>query len=174
MDDPPDARELDWLRWVYEQLARLESHWTAQIQNQQQRISAILTVNGVLLGFLAGAGFLSGRFLFGTFAADLFLLSLVLLCLSLLVGLAALTPVIRIAKEGDLWLDAPAVWQRTASMDPGELRELCESAVQNQTRARHARRIQVRRWMMNAQLGLLAIALIILILALLNLDNAPA
>ncbi len=43
-------------RLVYEHLVLTESHWTAQLQNQQQRNSSILAVNGFLLGFSGFTG----------------------------------------------------------------------------------------------------------------------
>lgn len=39
-------------RWqrLYTHLLDIEHHWTEQVQNQQQRISTILTMNGYCIG----------------------------------------------------------------------------------------------------------------------------
>jgi hypothetical protein len=54
---PASVNRLDADLWAYEQLVRIEQHWTDQTQNQQRRITAVLAVNGFLLAFLAAAGF---------------------------------------------------------------------------------------------------------------------
>jgi hypothetical protein len=42
-------------------MLRAESHWTDQLQNQQQRIATILTANGIMLAFVGGSGLLAFR-----------------------------------------------------------------------------------------------------------------
>jgi hypothetical protein len=64
-----------------------------QVQSQQTRIFAVLTVNGFALAFLATAGFLSSR---QGHAFDLFCVSLLALTLALIVGILGLVPRIAI------------------------------------------------------------------------------
>src|SRR4029078_1100619 len=45
------------LRWLYREVLRVEAHWTGQGRAQQARVSALLTVSGIRLGF--GTGFLA-------------------------------------------------------------------------------------------------------------------
>src|SRR5271166_6532711 len=45
--------------WIYDQLLRVERHWTEQIQRQQTRLATTLSVNGIMLAFIAGGGFLN-------------------------------------------------------------------------------------------------------------------
>jgi hypothetical protein len=101
--DLPDGEattdDLQGLRWLYAELLRMETHWTDQVQNQQQRISTLLTVTGILLGFLAGAGFLTGTLSepVRRWPADVYIFSLISLCAALFLGIRALRPSIPIA-----------------------------------------------------------------------------
>ncbi len=101
MEQPQDplTADVDGLRWLYEELLRMERHWTEQVQNQQQRISTLLTVTGILLGFLAGAGFLTGTLSAQQmhWPAYIYIGSLISLCVALFWGILALRPSIPIA-----------------------------------------------------------------------------
>lgn len=148
------SKEVDrWVR-VYADLLRIERHWTEQVQNQQQRIATILTMNAFLLGLLVAAGLAEGvpqR----SWPAYVFLGALIILSLALVLGILALRPRIRIPGTGigavrgilasfrpttDQPLEDPATWlnaQRTldvanAASEVEALRELCASVVENQ------------------------------------------
>ena len=101
MEHPRNAMtsDVEGLRWLYAELLRIERHWTDQVQNQQQRISTLLTVTGILLGFLAGAGFLTGTLSLPVhhWPAYVYIASLVSLCFALFMGIRALRPSIPIS-----------------------------------------------------------------------------
>jgi hypothetical protein len=80
------------LAWSYSQLRQIEAHWTQQVQNQQARITTTLTVNGIILAFLAGSGLLTKDSTHHGPPADLLVASLCLLTLGLVAGLASLLP----------------------------------------------------------------------------------
>src|SRR6184192_1370442 len=104
---------LPGLRTLYDELLRIEQHWTDQVQNQQQRISTLLTVTGILLGFLAGAGFLTGTLSSSVrrWPAYLYVASLISLCFALFMGIRALRPSIPISGTS---LDARSRKKRNA------------------------------------------------------------
>jgi len=84
------------LSWLYEELIRVERHWTEQVRDQQSRISTLLSVSGILLGFLTGAGFLAKLLdvQVRQWPVYLYVLSLVSLCFALFMGIRALRPAI--------------------------------------------------------------------------------
>ena len=86
--------EQQWRQHAH--LLDIERHWTAQVQNQQQRNSTILTVNGVLVGFLGTVG-LSETIQQEPRTAHLFAWALVMLAVALVPGLVSLLPRIPIA-----------------------------------------------------------------------------
>jgi hypothetical protein len=184
--------ESDVQRWerLYTHLLDIEHHWTAQTQNQQQRISTILTVNGFLLGFLAVAGFTNSIVQSGAWPASLFLIALATLAAAFGAGILSLKPTIPIsgAGIGSSWKaalmsfrparrltpDAPALWlnpadaMRLAQEVPEEeaVRSMCESLVDGQVRANHAGVLRHRRLLMYRELVLVLIGLVLLVLAL--------
>lgn len=86
------------LKWTYEELVRIEAHWTDQIQNQQRRIAAVLAVNGFLLAFLATGGLqFYGAVQAGWFRIPLDI-CLILLTVGLIFGVLALLPRIQLAR----------------------------------------------------------------------------
>ena len=87
----PDVER--WQR-TYSHLLDIERHRTEQVQNQQQRISTVLTVNGFLLGFLGSVGF-SDAILVDTFASTTFIFALLALTFAL-AGLRLSGPVSRL------------------------------------------------------------------------------
>ncbi len=84
------------LLWTYTQLRQVEVHWTQQVQNQQTRITTTLTVNGILLAFIAGSGLLTQKFDHHRAQADLLVASICCLAMGLIAGLVALIPVTKI------------------------------------------------------------------------------
>ena len=174
-----DGETAKW-RCVYAELLRIERNWTQQIQDQETRISALLQVSSILLGFLTGAGFLARlpdpdvlRW-----PVYLYVGSLVSLCFALFMGIRALKPRIRIAgttrplgrvdpEPPPMWLNQKAVLGYAGSASEGALlRELCESAVKNQDEACHPRQLDKRRTLMLRQYAFLMLALTLLIGAL--------
>jgi hypothetical protein len=155
-------------KWLHAELVRIEDHWTKQVQNQQQRISTLLTVTGILLAFLAGAGFLTNELAGARLRswACVYISSLVSLCLALLMGIWALKPTIPIKESVPLWLNAETIWDRYG--DPQFLRHLCESIVKNQQDAKHADVLEGRRAFMYRQLLFLMLSLVLLVVALVD------
>jgi hypothetical protein len=188
------AAESEVERWhrLYSHLLEIERHWTAQIQNQQQRISTILSVNGFLLGFLASVGFSNALTSRGSWPRYLFLASLIALSLALMMGILSLGPRIPIsgaaagaawevmwksfkpAKEHSLepldhWLDSAAVFRATEKVlvpEEEALRKLATSLVKSQVKADHPGVLQARRLLMYRQLTLLLLGLVLLVAAL--------
>ena len=152
------------LRWLYGELLRVEAHWTGQVRDQQARISALLTVSGILLGF--GTGFLA-KLLDAPVRAwpiCVYVLALVGLCLALFMGIRALRPGIEIADTA-LWLNQEEILKYARSMSDEELLcELCASAKGNQETANHRERLKKRRRLMDYQVALLMLSLGLLLL----------
>ena len=168
-------------KWVYEQLLRTEQHFTAQVQNQQARIYSILTVNGFLLGFLASGNVIAIHPNI-RWPGELFIVSLLLLAIALLVGLAALLPLLAIQrassepgerarkplagvadKEAAVFLDEG--WFVADGISSGAdkaLDRLCRS-IDNE---RHRQTLALRRKIIHAQLTLIFLAILTLIVAL--------
>jgi hypothetical protein len=101
---------------VYQHLLRIEEHWTAQIQNQQQRNSALVTVNGLLLGFMGFGGVTSVLQNWGYPSAAMFIASIGLLAAALVLGVASMRP--RIPPCPHAWLRAPRVVALATSPGP--------------------------------------------------------
>ncbi len=166
---------------VHDELIRIEAHWTAQVQNQQTRILAILTVNSFALAFLTAAGFRSTGH--GT-GFELFGASLIVLTVALIVGVGGLIPNIGLERDDvkvddpprglpgePLWLDSYAVWSaRTtpaADRHSEALGKLCESIAKNQNwNRKHGETLSFRRRVMKIQLGLIVVGLLILVAAI--------
>jgi hypothetical protein len=166
--------ELEVDRWlmVYSRLLDIERHWTEQIQNQQQRIQTILTVNGILLGFLAAAGF-SEIVQRGALTGGLFVASLITLTVALGVGIFALWPGTPISSRS-LWLDPKAAKRLAEQSSTGKaVREMCQSVVDSQASADHPGILQLRRSLMHAQLILVLLGLVLLLAALVAFQSAP-
>jgi MFS family permease len=167
-----NPHELERLRWLYGELIRVEDHWTRQVRDQQARIATLLTVSGVLLGFLAGAGFL-GKLLDDPerpWPVYVYVLSLVSICFALVMGIRALRPGIEIAKLPE-WLNQEQIQKEAGSLSPeGLLRRLCESAAANQTEAKHAEHLRDRRRFMLRQFRFLMLALGFLVVALVGVS----
>ena len=59
MDSAGNPNSIERRRWIYGELLRMERHWTDQLQDQQARISSTMSVNGIMLAFVAGSGLVS-------------------------------------------------------------------------------------------------------------------
>jgi hypothetical protein len=193
-DDPSDGSAL---RLVHDDLVRIESHWTAQVQNQRTRILAVLTVNGFALAFLASAGFLSSPH--GD-AFHLLRISVVALTLALIVGVIGLFPRIPIGGRGsrserrptepattdrdvdargmfgpdERWLDACWVWEEYrrehGEHGPRWMVEVCRTLASNQRGNRDLRKDMVwRRAFLYCEIALIVAALVVLLLAVVKL-----
>ena len=119
--------EIERLRWVFDEVMRMEQHWTKQLQDQQQRIATMLTVNGFLLAFLAVGGFGSHELLSGTWPSYFFLASVIGLCLALFMGLFALKPSIPISGAEEKRAEQKS---RTRAKDPMTLVMIVRSFMQ--------------------------------------------
>jgi hypothetical protein len=151
-------------------LLQIELHWTAQLQNQQQRIATLLSVSGLLFGFAAFLptwSKLQGRH----WPVVVYGSSLVVLCIGLFLGIFALAPHVPIAAP--LWLDQSKFLRRSRS-SPAEdafLEEVCDDAVENHSEIRRA--LVARRRLMYGQVAALLVSLTLLVVALLgSLESA--
>jgi hypothetical protein len=91
VDDPGGPGTLQRELCIYNELLRVEDHWTSQLQNQQTRIATTLTVNGIMLAFIAGGGFLGYPHL-SDLAKALLVASVASLAIGIGYGLAGLWP----------------------------------------------------------------------------------
>jgi hypothetical protein len=102
-------------RWqmIYGHLLHVEQHWTTQLQNQQQRNATLISVNGVLLGFLGFGGLTQvlGAWVF--WSQVLFVTGLGLLALALAFGVSALVPSVPV--DANDWLDPTFVLELASS-----------------------------------------------------------
>jgi hypothetical protein len=192
----PNDSELQRWQTIYSNLLDIERLWTAQIQNQQQRVSTLLTVNGFLLGFLATAGFSEAIVSRGPWPGYLFLASLTVLSVGLMMGILSLRSQIPIsgAQKGATWKDLlrsfrrmrrhrgtpPEAWLDAAevlrlfadSREEHAIRQLCKSLEESQAKADHAGVLAARRTLMYRELSLLILGLVLLVAALLAFQIA--
>jgi hypothetical protein len=101
VEDPGEPGTLERQLCIYNELLRVEEHWTSQLQNQQTRIATTLSVNGMMLAFLAGGGFLAYPHL-SDVAKALLIASVACLAIGVGFGLAGLWPHTRIGGGSDL------------------------------------------------------------------------
>jgi hypothetical protein len=101
VEDPGEPGTLQRQLCIYNELLRVEDHWTSQLQNQQTRIATTLSVNGIMLAFLAGGGFLAYPHLSGV-AKGLLVAAVACLAIGVLFGLWALWPHTQIGGGSDL------------------------------------------------------------------------
>lgn len=157
--DRDDAQRWKWL----DHLLTIEHHWTEQVQNQQQRNAAILTVNGVLLGFLGTTGVsasISPRTSTAWFLAG----GLVALALALFAGLIGLWPRIPISRNEDSWLDLERQLRSLKKRPPTHAIEaICDSLVSAYKRADYKTVLKWRRQWMYWELALMSIGLLLLV-----------
>jgi hypothetical protein len=185
--------EEDADRWrrLYSQLLDIERHWTEQVQNQQHRITTILTVNGFLLGFLAIAGFSESIVNTGPWSAGIFLASLAILAMAFAFGIISLGPRVPIsgttgassslkgwlrllrpirsqrAHAPALWLDPAEAMRLAESPSEAEaVRTMCSSLVETQRSANHPGVLFYRRTLMYRELLFVLIGLALLVVAL--------
>jgi hypothetical protein len=192
---PPSVNRLDADLWAYEQLVRIEHHWTDQTQNQQRRITAVLAVNGFLLAFLAAAGFQVTTRPFSGWYLYPFYVCLILLSLALVFGVLTLLPRISISGKdpgargwiyenllsttasGDpsLWLDAQSVLREfRRARETGEfdqfVLQMCASVAGNANgNLEHRDTLSRRRRWMHWQIAFIMVSLALLIIAVVGL-----
>jgi hypothetical protein len=90
----------DRRRLLFEQLVRCETHWTQQLQNQQTRIATTLSVNGIMLAFIAGGGLMSYAQLH-TFPRRLLFAAMICLAVGIGCGAMGLRPAMRTGGSPD-------------------------------------------------------------------------
>jgi hypothetical protein len=145
---------------VYDHLVLIESHWTAQIQNQQQRNGAILTVTGFLLGFSGFTGAVAFEGQWDEPAAQWFGFGLLALAAAVVLGVASMWPSIRIAEPP--WLQADST-RRLGSGTPDDVyQELANRLAEAAGRAKHRKTLSRRRVFMLAEIFLTVVGLIAL------------
>jgi hypothetical protein len=158
MNDEPTSWQV-----VYEHLLQVESHWTAQIQNQQQRIATIVSMNGILLGFLGFEGLRTFDDRWVNWSAALFGVGLIALALALLLGIDALRP--RIAAGTPNWLSGVETVALAAFGPEHAYQLLAERLATDLADVKHLEVINQRRKLMRRQLGLIAAGLVSLALS---------
>jgi len=175
--------DFEKLRWLYDELIRIERHWTEQVRDQQTRIATLLTVSSILLSFLTGAGFFSKLLEQPDrrWPVYVYVLALVSLCCALFMGIRALRPSIPIGGAStpfDVmpephqvdWLDHKGILKSMSSLSPEDLLfQLCRSASRNQADANHRRQLEARRRLMLRQFSLLMVSLALLVVALVGI-----
>jgi hypothetical protein len=152
-------------RWeaVYSHLLRIEQHWTDQLQNQQQRNSAILNVNGLILGFLGLAGLSREAPDWNLWSTRLFIAALAVLAFALLLGLASMKPRIRIDKHD--WLDADKVLGLARPLEE-VFKTLATWLQESQAKAHHHRTLRRRRRLMFWEIVFIVVGLVVVAAAL--------
>jgi hypothetical protein len=165
------AEESSW-QIVYEHLVLIESHWTQQIQNQQQRNGAILTVTGFLLGFSGFTGAVEFQGRWDEPAAQWFAWGLLALALAVVLGVASMWPSIRIADHP--WLQAEST-RRLGKWAPDDVyQELANWLAEAAEGDRHRRTLRRRRRLMLAEIFLTVVGLVALGICIgLLLDSMP-
>jgi hypothetical protein len=158
MEKPGDLDTDDRRLWIYEQLIRTEAHWTQQLQNQQTRINTTLTVNGIMVAFVAGSGLLAKH---NGFPRHTILGSISALALGVLFGVVALVPQTRIEEHhyiSSCWLKQSVTKSPKSLID--ELN--CSFADTSKVRAT----MEFRRIFLFAELVAIAAGTVLLVFAL--------
>jgi hypothetical protein len=154
-DEDTDARRL----WIYEQLIRTEAHWTQQLQNQQTRINTTLTVNGIMLAFVAGNGLLLKS---NGFPRDTSLASISALALGVLFGVLALNPRTRI--EEHHYISSSWLKKSVTSKSPKSLLDELNGSFDDTSAIRNA--LERRRSLLIGELLAIAVGTVLLVIAL--------
>jgi hypothetical protein len=153
-------------------LLRIEEHFTAQVQNQQARITTSLTVSGFMLAFLANAAFTQARTPFWT--SSVLVVALATFAISLLAGVVALFPRIPVRQSrGTTEPSAEASlhgrfvdtqWFQTEGprMPKQALLRVLSQSIYNE---QHAKTLQFRRNLLRLQLADTAVAIVLLVVA---------
>jgi hypothetical protein len=143
-------------RWIYAELIRCEQHWTDQLQNQQTRINTTLTVNGIMLAFVAGTGLITNN----SVSHDFVLGSISALALGVIVGVFALKPSTKIEQRNYLSSD----WLRCAV---NHLSEDCvlDSLIASIDTSDMSSRLRWRRALLIGQLVAIGIGTFLLVFA---------
>jgi len=174
--------------WVYDELLRIEGHYTQQVQNQQSRITTSLTVTGFMFAFLASAAFLQTKASHSTYV--LLLWALIVFSIGLLAGVVALFSLISVSTSTPR---SRRPWSRKAAPDPTPDTEpdrnpskspqafldtdwlkdkgltlpnstLYETLIGSIQTKRHESAIRFRRALLRVQLGAIGIAVVLLVI----------
>ena len=149
-------------------LLRVEGHWTSQVQSQQERLTALTTIIGTLLGFLVGAGFLTDVLRSRQWPSYFYLLALLGLTWSVVLGVGGLLPRIRVGGPS-LWLDSARIREGARSKSEVDLMEaLCDDAAESAHRANIPRVLLDRRRLIFMQMLTFLISLMLLTVALIG------
>jgi hypothetical protein len=157
---------------VYKHLVLIESHWTAQIQNQQQRNGAILTVTGFLLGFSGFTGANALTKLGDEGAIVWFKIGTGALAAALLVGMVAMWPAVRLRK-GRTWLQAYPTFDLGAQDSDRAYQALAVSLADEIDDDKHGDKLLWRRRFMFIELLLVTAGLIALGVCMFLYLNSP-
>jgi hypothetical protein len=161
VEKPGEVDTIDRRLWIYEQLIRTEAHWTQQLQNQQTRINTTLTVNGIMLAFVAGSGLLSKN---NGFPRDTILGSISALALGVLFGVLALMPLTRIKEHRYIeskWLKESVT---STSCDPESLLNELNCSFFDTSKVRCT--LEYRRILLFGELLAIAVGTVWLVIAL--------
>jgi hypothetical protein len=159
---PAEAR----VRWAWAEARRIEAHWTAQLQDQQQRIATVLAANGILLGLLGSAVFAPQFLRSRPWPVYVLWAGFALVAGALVAGAAALWPRTKPAKG--FWLDAGQVADEIeTNTREHALSRLVADLVESQPPDKHpVRTIERRRFWLKLQLGLIMAGSMLLVAAL--------
>ncbi len=144
---------------VYKHLVLVESHWTAQIQNQQQRNGAVMTVTGFLLGFSGLTGAIAFQGQWDQEAVKWFGWGLFALASALALGLLSMWP--SIPPRSHPWLQANATAKLGAGVSEDAYRVLAERLADDIGDGRR-RTLLLRRVCIWAEIILIGVGLVLL------------
>jgi hypothetical protein len=164
-EEPVTAAEAR-MRWAWAEAQRIEAHWTAQLQNQQQRIATVLAANGILLGLLGSAVFAPQFLRSRPWPVYVLWAGFALVAGALVAGATALWP--RTKPTKGFWLDAEQVTEAIDTNTPEQtLSRLVADLVKGQSPCKHpVRTIERRRFWLKLQLGLIMAGSMLLVAAL--------
>ncbi len=149
---------------VFKHLILAESHWTAQLQDQQQRIGSILAVNGFVLGASGFTGAIAFRDKWPSLGAKSLAVGLSLLALAVVFGLLAMKPRTPIGgtksrRDAPDWLVAPKIVEVLQSEPEDPYRALAASLAKSMVDSRYHETLKARRTWMYFQLVCIGIGL---------------
>jgi hypothetical protein len=169
VENPGHPGTLQRQLYVYNELLRVEGHWTSQLQNQQARIATTLSVNGIMLAFLAGGGFLSYHHLNGV-AKALLVASVACLAIGVAFGLAGLWPQTPIAPDDKGFLSSAWLRKEALKLSEGDLLASLSVPLEGTTKEKKRRRkyrtpretLDLRRLLIRCQLVMIGLAAVLI------------
>ncbi|HXW34799.1 MAG TPA: hypothetical protein VEJ87_09500 [Acidimicrobiales bacterium] len=159
MESPGDIGSTERKLWVFGQLLRAEGHWTQQVQNQQSRIATILSVNGIMLAFVAGGQLLTQK---NQFPHNELLGAVTALAAGVVFGVLALLPITPVDNKAQF---ISSNWLKQSGITESEKRLLDRLSDSIDTMPFKSRLLW-RRALMLAELAMIATGTVFLVVAI--------